>query len=287
MVAAEASEQTAEIAEIAQTAGAKFYTAGFDGDYGRLKNFCLDRTGGRWVLFLRAGERIAEGKKADLIELLGNPNAEGYILSTENYPENYEIFSPVQSLRLIRKRREYRFQYKSFERAGGLESGIYDAFISIRCLDLASLSKELDRRAELLEREIRWKQDDAYLQYMYGVTLLNRQSLEEGITHLKNALERLDPDALYAPHLYKCLGWALISCGRYDEALTILSEGLAVYPFYTDLMVLRGELFRQTGKTEKALTEFKNCLQVMELPDLNVPRPEIRDSVVNEIIGEL
>lgn len=280
-------EQEAQAAEAARRAGAAFYRMDLHGDYARVKNFCLEMAGGKWVLFLRAGERIPEDGKEELRILLRNPNAEGYLLNAENYPERYPIFSPVQSLRLLRNRSEYRFAYRSFELPEGLDTGIYDAFLPITCSNPSALGAELDQRAEQLEREVRQQPEDGYLQYMYGVMLLNRGNDEEGIRHLRSALRHLNLDALYAPHLLKCLGGALVSGDRPEQALMLLNQGIALYPFYTDLLVLRGLLFERLGKAGQALDDFKQSLARKELPDLNVPGPEIKDTAIREMIAQL
>lgn len=287
VIEGEHSGRSAAIEEMATKAGAVFHSAQQAGDYGGIKNFCLDHAEGKWVLFLRAGERIDQEAKANLLELLRNPNAEGYLLNAENYPENYAVFSPVQSLRLLRNRAEYRFDYASFELVDALESGIYDAFTPIHNLDLGALSQELDARIARLEKELQQNPDDSYLHYGYGVALINRQDMETAITQLQLALAALNLNALYAPHLFKCLGWALLACERLDEALEVLNQGIMEYPFYTDLMVLRGELYAQLGKKEEALTELENCLEIKEVPDLNVPGAEIDESIISEMIEQL
>lgn len=270
--------------EIAKVGGAAVIEAGRDTGFGGIKSLCLDKAGGRWVLFLRANERITMEQKRELIELLGNPNAEGYLLALENCPEDCLVSSPVQSLRLIRNRSEYCFKYGSFEAVENLSTGIYNSYISIKCLDQAAYSREFDLRSKLLEREISEQPDSGYLQYMYGIVLLNRQKIEDSAEYLTRALESLNFDVLYAPHLFKLLGWALLCMERYNEALEILDKGVEEFPFYTDLLVLRSEVLSSLGKNKDAILDLERSLELVKVLSLDVPGPEIGESVILELL---
>ncbi|AOY78153.1 glycosyltransferase [Clostridium formicaceticum] len=252
--------------------------------YREAKNFCLDRAKGRWILFLQANEVIPveQGKKMRL--LLDNPNVEGYLLYVDHPLQKHRISSPVASLRLLRNRKEYRYQHQIFERIPDeVLSNIKDA--GIRIFQQANTISS-DTILFLLEEELENHPEDSYLQYIYGIELLNQQRYQESIGYLQKARKNVNLDYLFAPHLYKCLSWGLILLKRDKEALEVLEEGIKTFPFYTDLLVLRGELRRKFQQYTEAIQDLERSLKLKEKSNAIVPRPEINASTILQMLGE-
>ncbi|NJD01664.1 MAG: tetratricopeptide repeat protein, partial [Ruminiclostridium sp.] len=194
--------------------------------------------------------------------------------------------SPVESLRLLRNRREYRYRYKAFERIPDeILSNIEDS--GIRIAQYGDSRQLRDSRFILLEEELEAYPDDGYLQYMYGIELLNRQRFEEGIAHFQKALLNVNYDYLYAPHLLKCLGWSLIYLKRYPEALEVFDEGSKAFPIYSDFLVLKAELYKQLKQYRDAVRELEDSLKIGEQSNIMVPAPEIAASAILELLGEV
>ena len=274
--------------EIAQKFGANVYQKGWENDYSKAKNFCLNQAQGRWALFLQANEIISTQQLKELRQLLENPNVEGYLLYIDNFSQNYRITSPVQSLRLIRNRKEFQYKYKAFERIPDeLLSNIKDSGIRIvQQPDLES-SGDFDQLSLLLEKDLKKNPEDSYLQYMYGIELLNQQRFEESIKYLEKARQNVNFDYLFAPHLYKCLSWALISRERLEDALDVLEEGIKNFPFYTDFLVLRGELKKQLKEYWEAIGDLEKGLKLRGKSNTMVPEPEINITVILETLGDI
>lgn len=273
--------------EKAERAGAVVYKVDWNYDFGEIKNFCMDKANGKWILFIQANEMISELHLKQLRKLLDNPNAEGYLLYIDYNAKQYGIFSPVQSLRLLRNRKEYRYTFKSFEKiSDNILSNIEDANIQIAFRD-AEMSWDFTYRIMLLNEEIQSYPNDCYLQYMYGIMLLNKGEFEQSIFHLQKAYENSSSEYLYSPHLYKCLSWSFLYLQRYSEAMVILNEGIENFSFYTDFLVLRGEIYRQMKKYGEAIKDLEACLSIRERPHFLVPGPEIDVSFVYETLGEI
>lgn len=273
--------------DIAKQAGANVYQMNWRNNYSEAKNFCLDKAKGRWVMFLQANETISIEQQGEIYSLLDDPNVEAYLIYIDNALKKNRIFSPVQSLRLHRNRKEYRYKYRVYERIPDeILNNIKDAGIRIVQQDNPDLPRE-DLSAALLKGELSKHPEDSYLQYIYGIELLNQQKYEDSVVYLQKACENVNYDYLFAPHLYKCLSWVFIFLQRYSDALKVLREGIDVFPFYTDLLVLRGEVRRQLQQYKEAIEDFENSLKVKGQLNSIVPKSEIDISTILEILGEI
>lgn len=273
---------------IGEQEGAQVYPVVWNNNFSEVKNFCLDHAKGRWVLFLQANETIDAEKRTELLALLDNPNVEGYLMFVDYNSEEFGIVSPVQSLRLFRNRKEYRFRYGSFESVPfDILGNIKDSKIQIKQDTDAMLSWELTTRIVLLQEEASQHEDDCYLQYMAGIILLNQQKWDECIECFQKARKTINFGYLFAPHLYKCLSWAYLYLEQYRDAMDILNEGIEYLSFYTDLFILRGELHNQQKHYHDAIQDLEFCLRIREQPNLTVPESEIDNSVIFETLGEI
>jgi glycosyltransferase involved in cell wall biosynthesis len=272
---------------IAKEAGASVYQIAWQNNYSEAKNLCLEQAAGRWALFLQANEMISKEQLALISPLLDNPNVEGYLLYLDFSTENYRISSPVQSLRLLRNRKEYRYHYRAYPRISDeLISNLKDAEIRIDRQVDSGLAREAASRRQLLKAELKEHPEDCYLQYMYGIELLNQKRYKESIPYFQKARTNVNLGYLFAPHLYKCLSYALISLKQHQEALAVLEEGIKYFSFYTDLLVLRGELRKQLRQYKESVQDLERGIKIREQPTLMVPKPEIGIPVILEILGE-
>lgn len=276
------SDQTVELAG---RAGAAVYQVDWNLSFSDVRNFCMDRAGGRWVLFLKPNEFISAEQLKNLRALLKNPNVEGYLFYCDTSVNGQGVSSPNSKLRLIRNRKEYRYLYRAFELLPGEQiASIQNANIKIeRCG--GEPPWDMDMRNRLLDEDMIEQPDDPYIQYMYGITLFNEGRHEESIDYFQKACHGLNTDHLYAPHLYKCLGWSLLYLQRYLEALEVLNGGIESFPLYTDLLVLRGEVYHRLEMYAESIEDLKQCLNGMQQSADMVPRPETNAAVVWEMLG--
>ena len=271
--------------ELAGRAGADVYQYDCNGSFSEARNFCMDRAGGRWVLFLQANEFISVAHMKKMAALLMNPNVEGYLFYYDDSINGQGVSSPNSMLRLIRNRDEYRYQYRAFEMLPDERiTSLQNAFIKIERRG-SEPSWDADMRIRLLDKDIAEHPEDQYINYMYGLTLFNKGKYEESIDFFNKACYDLHADYVFAPHLYKCLSWSLLYLKRYPQALEVLNSGIDSFPFYTDLLVLRGEVYNQLGSYKEGVQDLKQCLNSMQQSADMVPRPEINAAVVWEMLG--
>ena len=255
------------IPELAKQAGEAIYQPAWEDDFSQIKNFCMDRATGDWVLFLQANETISREQHSELKVLMLNPAAEGYLFGVDDGREKREEACPAQSLRLLRNRKNYRFRYRSFEYIPDEELySILSSGIKItRSADMA-LCWQTKERIRLLKMDLKERPQDGYVRYLLGVELLNQGKHKESAASFELARHALCGGYLYAPHLYKCLGICFLALSRYKAAEELLNEGIWLFPFYTDLMVLRAESYRQLGRKAEALKIWRSALRCVTLP---------------------
>lgn len=276
------SDQTVELAG---RAGADVYQFDWKKSFSDARNFCMDRAGGRWLLFLQANEFISAEYLKDLGALLKNPNVEGYLFYYDNNINAQGISSPNGRLRLIRNRKEYRYLYRAFELLPDEQiSSIQNANIKIERRG-GEPPWDTDMRIRLLDEDMAEHPMDQYINYMYGLKLFNEGKHEESVDYFKKACHDLNTDCVFAPHLYKCLGWSLLYLKRYPEALEVLNNGIDSFALYTDLLVLRGEVYNQLEMYRESIQDLKLCLNSMGQSMNMVPRPETNAAIVWEMLG--
>ncbi len=274
--------------ELAEQAGATVYQPEWEDDFSKIKNFCMEHAAGKWVLFLQADEAISPEQRKELKILLKNPNAEGYLIFVDYSQEERGISSPMQFLRLIRNRKEYRFHGRSFEYVS--DESLYslvNSSLRITHRMEKTVGWQMKERVRLLKEDVKELPQDSYVRYMEAIEFLNQEKYQKSIASFEIARQTVNRGSLYAPHLYKCLGYSLLILKRYEEAEKVFNEGIQSFAFYNDLLVLRAELYRQLGRNREALEDLEACLALRKRPNPCVPGPEINLSILQEMWEEI
>ena len=250
-----------ELLDIPKDAKVNIYKIKWNDSYSEAKNFCLDKAKGRWVFFINPYEELEKVSKKKLDELLSNPNAEGYFVDIDNLEE---ILPLTESVRLFRNRKEYRYKHRVFERI--TDEGLH--FVKHSGIKISSKNIKREDEKVLLELEVRENPDDAYIAYVYGIYLMNRKLYKKSCEFFKKSIKNINLENLFAPHLYKCFSLSLINIKEEKEALDVIKKGIGYFPFYSDLIELKGNILMgvinsllEKRKYEKAL-EYAKCLEV-------------------------
>lgn len=273
--------------ELARQAGAAVYQVQWEDDFSKVKNFCMEHATGKWVLFLRANETIPREQQKELRLLLKNPNAEGYLIHGEDGRKRSE-FSPTQLLRLLRNRKNYRFRYRSFAYIPEEELyALQNSSLRIMRRQGETAEWQDEEMSRLLQKDLEEYPQDGYIRYLNGVALLNQKKYKESAASLERARQAFSGGYLYVPHLYQCLATCLSSLGRDEEAEETLSVGLWLFPFDTDLLVLRAKLYHQHDRDGEAIKDLETCLALCNRPNAHVPEPEVDSSVMEEMLENI
>lgn len=264
------------IPELAKQTGAKVYQTIWEDDFSKVKNLCMDRAAGDWVLFLRADEQISRDQFGELKLLMQNPAAEGYLIDVDGSRYKKAEVSLTQSLRLLRNRGDYRYIYRSFESIP--DERIYSVLcgnIKITREAKTAFDWQMEERIRLLQTDLKERPKDGYVRYLQGLKLLNQKKYTESAASFELSRQKLGGGYLYAPHLYKCLGICLLALSRFNALEEVLSEGIWLFPYFTDLHVLRAQLYSRLGRNAEALKVLDFGLMLRSAPNICVPQPEI------------
>lgn len=274
--------------ELAKQAGAAVCYPKWEDDFSKIKNFCMEHALGDWVLFLQADETISRAQHSELLLLIQNPVAEGYLISADDSGENQNEVCPTLSLRLLRNRKNYRYKYRSFEYIPEEElySILSGSINIIRSLTAAPGWQEQER-VRLLKKDIEERPQDGYIRYIQGIELLNQEKYKESAASLELSRLALCGGYLYAPHLYKCLGLCFMALLRHEAAEEVLGEGIWLFPYFTELHVLRAELYRRLGRDAEAQKDLETCLILCSSPNVCVPKPKISISSIKKMREEI
>ena len=262
------------VPELAKQDGTAVYQPDWEDDFSKIKNFCMARATGDWVLFLQADETIPREQFNELKLLMLNPAAEGYLLKVNGGREEQAEACPSQDLRLLRNRKNYRFQYRSYEYIPDEELySVLSAGISImRSAEAAAVWQDAERM-RLLDTDLKEHPQDGYIRYLQGIRFLNQGKYKESAASFELARHAFSGGYLYVPHLYKCLGICLMELSRYEAAEEVLSEGIWLFPFFTDLLVIRAQIYHKLGRNAEALKVLEVCLALRSAPDACVLEP--------------
>lgn len=274
--------------ELAKQAGAAVYRPKWEDDFSKIKNFCMDHVSGKWVLFLQADEMIPHEQQKELKLLLHNPNAESYLFAMDDKRKEQPISSPAQFLRLLRNRKNYRFHYRSFEYIPDKELySVQPADIRIEHRKEKMSGLQTEERLRLLQMDLEGHPQDSYVQYLYGIHLLNQGKYKESADLFERARQAFSGGYLYTPHLYLCYGDCLLRLGQNEKAEEVLSEGFWLFPFYSDLLFLRAELYHRLNHDEEATEDLQTCLALRKGLNSCVPVPNTDISTIEKKLREI
>jgi glycosyltransferase involved in cell wall biosynthesis len=270
--------------ELAKQAGAAVYRPKWEDDFSKIKNFCMDHASGDWVLFLQADETIPRDQFGELRLLMQNPAAEGYLLDIDGGREKEAEACPAQALRLLRNRKDYRFLYRSHEYIPDEEMySVLGGGIKIIQDGESASGWQAKERIRLLQTDLKERPYDGYVRYLQGIELLNQKKYKESAASLELARCAFRGGYLYVPHLYKCLGVCLLALSRHSAAEEVLDEGIWLFPFFIDLLVLRAEMCRQLGRDAEALKGLEMCLALRKAPNACLLKSKIDISEIEKM----
>ncbi len=277
-----------QVVKKARLAGAQVLQTEWSSSRSRIKNECLDQARGRWVLFLEPDEHLPKEQWSHLRMLLKNPTAEEYYIYVDRGQGNSMINTPAESLRLIRNRAAYRYQYRSFEYiSDDLISNIRESNLRIRKPKTSSSLQQEEERFMLLKADQKDHTEDGYINYISGIDLLNQKRYEAALNSFLSARKKINSEYFYAPHLFKCLVWTELSMEKYENALRDAKEGIGLFPEYADLLVLRGEVYKRMKKYKQAIHDYENGLKILQNVSTKAYGSEISAAVIFENLGQL
>ncbi|WP_425058770.1 glycosyltransferase [Sporomusa carbonis] len=259
---------------VARRYTSKIYSFPWQNDFGKARNFALDKCTGNWILSLDADETVdaSQGTFRALIE--NHPESKAFLL-----PLYYQSNKTVQDdercfvLRFFRNLPEHRFVGKVHEQIPfkKLDEAVLSPTPKLRHHQVSR--KERNRRRHrnlmLLETSLRQEPDNLIYQYYSALEWQAFGRYIKSLAMLKNVYTGLsDTQATFRSHAARQMLICLRTLGRNREAATLCEEVSARYPTYTDLYFEGGLVSEQMGKFEIACHWFERALASGLPPDI-------------------
>jgi tetratricopeptide (TPR) repeat protein len=181
--------------------------------------------------------------------------AEGLKLATEISAENsqdVELHSTLGAL--LGSEKQYRAAQIEFEKANALQPETFEILYNLGQVYLRSRDYA---KAELtLNRALRLKPESAETLYLLAQVYADQTKAVDALDTLARA-HRLAPENTDVIFL---LARVSMSQNYFEDAIPLLESGLKITPQRADLHAALGESYFMSGKTEKAIEEFKTLV---------------------------
>ncbi len=268
--------------DIARSFGATVIDFPWTGSFADARNASIEHATSDWLLFLDADEHMVEGDAAQLRQLARRTWVEGYQLQINNYTGEIDTGDQTVFLavRLVQHRPEYQWSGRIHEQiTASMPNWLGERFqwSPVRLEHYGYLSSirqgrdKADRNLSLLLADIEQGDDSAFAYFNVGSEYGAIGDWDTARGYLVQAMERARlisgwQQVQFTPMLVSRLVSSYVRGGMYDEADALISEMLAVWPDFTDLLHHRALMQYEQGRLDAALVTARACLEQGDAP---------------------
>jgi tetratricopeptide (TPR) repeat protein len=268
--------------EIARSFGARVIERPWTGSFAEARNASFDAANGDWLIYLDADEVLVREDAALLRALTGRTWREAFYLSETSYTGDAEEGSAVvhNALRMFRNRPEYRFEGRLHEQiAHRLPGYLPERFeaVDVRVEHFGYLGTVRDarqksrRNIELLQLQMDEGDTTPFLRFNLGCEHASAGERVAALEQFEQAWQALEGQAdreshKFLPALLSRLVKALRLCDRLQDARTHASQGLELFPDFTDLVFEQALIARALSEHERAIERCERCLEMGDAP---------------------
>lgn len=162
---------------------------------------------------------------------------------------------------------EYDLAEREYIRAADLEPGNIKALTFLS--DLYVIQQKLDKAADLYEKILRVKKDDAFIFFNLGIIYSKLDKLDKAEENLEKAIE-IDEGYIEAQVV---LGYVYEIEGKYTAALQQYLKVSEIEPMNKEVHLRLGMLYHHLGQTDKAIEQNR----ILKRLDPYSPEPYLRN----------
>ncbi len=248
-------------ARVARALGATVFSGGWDDDFSKARNACIERASCMYVFAIDADERVTpESKLVFKRSVLPKDGVypHGLLVSVKNIVGE-GVEKDCQLLRVHLNRPSYRYSGKIHEQIlPSIKGPIVTSPICLEHLGYGSLvsrSKDKRRRNILMVGEaLESGENRAYYQFQLGVEMKNTGNFAEAIPLLQDAFKTLHPASHSRFFAALTLVESYASLGKVDEILAFWSEVKRELPGLLELAETIAEVLIAAGRADEART---------------------------------
>lgn len=267
--------------QIAEQAGAIVIHEPWEQNFSKPINRALREAKGEWILRLDGDEELVAEDKGKLRKAITDPRVEGYILSIISLLNDHNIIEEEVSsfIRLFRNRPEYVYEGLIHEQVilsiykRDPNAVIKSADVRIRhygyLKEISDAKDKGKRNREITQEAMKRDPDNGFLRYYMGVEHRRQNEREQAAVQFAEAMKRLDPKLPWASRCIQAYTTVLIELGLWAQAMSVVEEGVRLYPDYTDLFYLRGVIHHGQGNYLAAVSDFTKCIAMGDPVGLN------------------
>ncbi|MEV4423192.1 glycosyltransferase [Patulibacter sp. NPDC049589] len=271
--------------EIAREHGARVLHHVWQDDFSAARNVSFDAATTDWVLFLDADEVLVDGDGPRLRELCGRTWREALFLVETNHTGDLEDGTATthDAMRVFRHRPERRFSGRLHEQIQHVPAYLPERLevTTVRIEHFGYLGEvreqkdKVHRNRELLQRQFADGEDTPFLRFNLGMEHVADDDARGAVPHLQRAWDDLrdDPDRGnygFTPMLASHLVDTLRALRRHDDARARADEVLALFPAFTDIVLMQGHVARAVGEPDVAEERYRRALRMGDAPSTYV-----------------
>lgn len=263
---------TDKTVEIAKKYTDKVFNFKWCDDFAAARNYSIEKAKNDWILVLDADE---------VVELFNRESLDGFINSDGKQLGRIKIintFEDTSGKKRIIERVSRIFNKKYFKYYGMIHEQIVpigeldyktlEVDITIKHIgyekNIVNNKNKISRNKKMLQKAIKEKNDDSYLQYQLGKTFFMEKDYVEAKASFETAMKLgVNTKYEYAQDLIESYGYTLINLKRYKEAL-ILKEYDEVYKNNADFNFVMGLIYMNNAMFKEAVTKFIHCTTIKE-----------------------
>ncbi|MCT4605589.1 MAG: DNRLRE domain-containing protein [Marinisporobacter sp.] len=133
------------------------------------------------------------------------------------------------------------------------------------CVDIPKLQinfERFEKKDKAIVKNSKRKNMKPATLYELGNDYFNNKNYEEAYDYYEEVFDQLIQKPKYAYELLYRMVRSLKKLKRYEKALEIIYKGIRYYPNFTDLIYMKGQIYKSQNKTSLAIKALNKCINM-------------------------